>query len=392
MQHNLANRTAMLLAAVGLLLGALGIFGPQLAHGEPSDPPANRIAEVGHTFVMPDDSFLRITALVDTAVAQPEAAFAELVAGLTQDGGETVGAAYAADSAWAATDTPVPVTYNPAFDPAGIDGASAMVWAIESWNAVPGQLFSFVNGGWTTSVSSLDCNASAVRDGVNSIRFASGMPTGILGSTCIRGNGSVRSFNRIREFDIRISLAIQWSVITPTPRNRFDLYTVMLHEMGHALGLDHTGVSGSVMVPEGNPGEQIRVPGTDDIAGIRFLYPGPTPTPTVSPTPAPPTPTPIPPRGPLIAGINLVEGPRTGAVAADVFVQCLPAGSWAALYRWDPVAQTWQHYIAGAPFYVNRGEVQGIDAVGIGDLVALLMTRAVTTPRFVESRFESCRS
>jgi hypothetical protein len=50
----------------------------------------------------------------------------------------------------------------------------------------------------------------------------------------------------------------------------FDLFTVVLHEFGHALGLDHTGVDGSVMEPfyEGAK----RTLSADDIAGIQAIY------------------------------------------------------------------------------------------------------------------------
>jgi hypothetical protein len=50
----------------------------------------------------------------------------------------------------------------------------------------------------------------------------------------------------------------------------FDLFTVLLHEFGHALGLGHSAVVGSIMEPF--YGGARRTLHADDIAGIRFIY------------------------------------------------------------------------------------------------------------------------
>jgi len=74
-----------------------------------------------------------------------------------------------------------------------------------------------------------------------------------------------------------------------------DLYSVILHEAGHALGLGHSDRPGAVMYP------YYRLTATlsdDDIAAIRALYGAmagtPTPAPTPTPTPTPPIPKPAP--------------------------------------------------------------------------------------------------
>jgi hypothetical protein len=84
-----------------------------------------------------------------------------------------------------------------------------------------------------------------------------------------------------------------------------DLYTVALHEAGHALGLGHSDRPGAVMYPYYHLASGLT---DDDIAGIRDLYgnkssvPAPTPvppTPAPAPTPTPkPTPPPVPPPPP----------------------------------------------------------------------------------------------
>jgi hypothetical protein len=76
-----------------------------------------------------------------------------------------------------------------------------------------------------------------------------------------------------------------------------DLFSVALHEAGHALGLGHSDLPGSVMYPYYKMTTGLTA---DDIAGIQALYgstaaPAPTPDPTPTPTPTPdPTPAPVP--------------------------------------------------------------------------------------------------
>jgi predicted Zn-dependent protease len=55
---------------------------------------------------------------------------------------------------------------------------------------------------------------------------------------------------------------------------QYDLYTVLLHELGHALhlGEDYGVNSTTVMCPTIEPGEVRRLT-TDDISGIQLLYP-----------------------------------------------------------------------------------------------------------------------
>ena len=90
--------------------------------------------------------------------------------------------------------------------------------------------------------------------------------------------------------DMHFNDAQTWQIGTGT-----DLYSVALHETGHALGLGHSDVPGDVMYP------YYRIHTTlmpDDIAAAQELYaavdtgsgssPSPTPSPVPNPDPAPP--------------------------------------------------------------------------------------------------------
>lgn len=93
---------------------------------------------------------------------------------------------------------------------------------------------------------------------------------------------------------------------------------------------------------------------------------------------------------PLVAGFNLVGGPLRGDVAPDAFLGCLPANSWTGLYIFDSPTQSWRHYLADVPAYVNAGENNGVTIVPRATGVALIMKQGVTSPHFRDTANESC--
>lgn len=90
---------------------------------------------------------------------------------------------------------------------------------------------------------------------------------------------------RLQDTDIKFNgVNHQWGALASSGADRrTDIASVTAHEAGHALGLDHTNVSGSTMWPSTGPGDvSARTLGADDIAGACDLYPngGDVPTPT----------------------------------------------------------------------------------------------------------------
>ena len=68
--------------------------------------------------------------------------------------------------------------------------------------------------------------------------------------------------------DMHFDIADTWKIGFGGPG--FDIFQVAAHEIGHAIGLDHTGVPGSLMNPFYT--EAFAGPQADDIAGAVFIY------------------------------------------------------------------------------------------------------------------------
>ncbi|MEX0784055.1 MAG: matrixin family metalloprotease [Dehalococcoidia bacterium] len=247
-----------------------------------ADSATSPIVEIERWLPLEGGGMKRVTVIVDTRVANAEQVLAEGYPHVVDTGGVT--AQFATFAKFAPQDVPVSVAYDNTGDPPGIDGEANVTLAMDTWNEVPGQSFSFALNG-APGVETPTC-AGNFGDGVNTILFSNGLAPGILGETCTLFFLTVDGMSRIVEFDLHLSGSTPWSDGPVTDDDTFDLPTVILHELGHALGLDHSA-HGSVMQPVLQPGTQLRKLTGDDIAGVLTLYgtgstPSPTPTPTAT--------------------------------------------------------------------------------------------------------------
>lgn len=280
--------SAVALCALGVLGGLLAASAA-LARGETT--PNGTVVEVTGIEVLPDGRVLQATVLVDAAIADPDESLAAVAPNAVALEPGDVGAQYAINSKWHTSDIPVVVRYNHVADPPGLGGLESVLWAIDAWNSVPNSYFRFTYGGTTSAYASDVCSA-VFADGINSVRFSSGLAAGTLGVACsIRGGAPVDGTWRVGEFDLLLDAGTNWSTSDVTPWNAYDLKSTVLHELGHALGLGHSNVPGSTMLPYLGRGSQQRTVTLDDIRGVQALYGiagAPTPTNTATPTATPP--------------------------------------------------------------------------------------------------------
>jgi hypothetical protein len=144
--------------------------------------------------------------------------------------------------------------------------------SFHAWETVASADVQFVYGGTTTA-------AGVGRDGMNVVSFTD--TSAPMGSSTIAATFSF--FKRdtsgltIDEADIAFNAALDFS--TSAEQNKFDIQSVLTHEIGHLLGLDHSAMVSSVMVPFGVTSQlDQQTLAYDDIAGITELYPKPSTT------------------------------------------------------------------------------------------------------------------
>jgi hypothetical protein len=157
----------------------------------------------------------------------------------------------------------------------GMDPITAVGMALDTWAAVSGftNLGLVADGGGNLGAAGAAGGTGHIRVGAIFIDGPSG--SNVLAHAYQPGNEAFFGAGGNIAGDMHFDDANVWS--DGGGAGTIDFYTVALHELGHALGLGHSTVSGSVM--EAFYGGQRRNLTADDIAGIQAIY-GPVPEPS----------------------------------------------------------------------------------------------------------------
>ena len=167
-----------------------------------------------------------------------------------------------------------------------VDGTDleALERAFRTWNGVTGSALRFTRGPdvtsattfadgefpvfWTESSTILTQGTAAFDDDVNI--------AGALAVAFVYRTTSGPAIGDIVDANIAFNGAeFAWTTDPAAEPSRYDIESVAAHEIGHALGLDHSPVASATLYPRIGAGRALsRSLSGDDLAGLRRLYPG----------------------------------------------------------------------------------------------------------------------
>jgi len=164
-------------------------------------------------------------------------------------------------------------------DVPGTTEMDAVDASFRHWEGIPRSKAAFSRGADTTITV-------ANNDNVNVIYWAEGTKTTVLGSknypvtgfvalTVVVNDTAGATTGLMRNADIVLNgNQFNWTTDPAADPNSFDVEEIVTHEVGHVVGLEHSGVVGSTMYARTSPGQvRQRSLEADDIAGASSIYP-----------------------------------------------------------------------------------------------------------------------
>lgn len=148
--------------------------------------------------------------------------------------------------------------------------------SFDQWQAIPGTAVKFEEAGFIPPASIINSadDTNTVSWAKNST-FINGENDDISGLIAVTYFTIWSDSNTMAEADIILNgVEFLWTT-TPTSSSRsYFIESIVLHEIGHLLGLDHSPVGGATMlgISEGGTGVAAGLT-SDEIAAARFLYP-----------------------------------------------------------------------------------------------------------------------
>lgn len=138
--------------------------------------------------------------------------------------------------------------------------------AFASWEVVTSSTIAFGFQGTTGA------RERSARDGVNLVTLGAqeSLGSGVLAATFLTSDAA----GKLVDVDIVFGRGIAFSTSVSADPGSYDLEAIATHEVGHFLGLEHSGLSRATMVPFSDRGDaHQRTPESDDRIGASVLYP-----------------------------------------------------------------------------------------------------------------------